>query len=240
MKKIVAATSAVALSLSMTSVAFAAGESDQINLQVEVLDTLTMDCFDLAGGVGDTDVVLGTNTNPGAGFVVAGVPAIGSSRCNVITNDDSGYYLTLENSSSQAGGTGSVLSHVDPHTSVVYNIADQAAAVTAPASWSGTGLGFSVINFPDTTRGNNTLGTTWGASNPSTPCLAGDAGGTDDAVYAGVPASAATIAAVPEYAAATTTTDVCYKVDVPSTQQSGIYTGQVTFTATSDASSYIL
>lgn len=237
MKKIVAGTSALALSLSMTSVAFAATDNQAINLNVEVVDTLSMDCWDLAGIAGDTSVALGTDTNPGAGMVTAGVPAVGSSRCEVITNDDQGYYLTIDNTSSQAGGTGSVLSHVDPNTGDVYNIADKTTAIATPEAWAGTGLGFSVIAFPDGTPANNTLGGIWG--NPATPCLAGDNVGTDDADYAGIPTSAEAIAAVPEYNAGTTTTDVCYKVDVPSTQQSGLYSGQVTFTATSDASAYL-
>ena len=258
MKKIIAGTSALALSLSMTSVAFAATDNQAINLEVEVVDTLSMDCYDSAGTTGDTTVTLGTALNPGAGMVTAGVPAVGQSTCDVITNDDQGYYLTIEKTTegvtwADAGGIGTgittgttVLTHEDANLDGTwYNITDQAAWTPGTpnnATWAGTGLGFSVVSFPDTTPANNTLGTAW-AVTPGVGegvCLDGESADDDVALYAGVPNAAAAIAAVPEYNAGTTTTEVCYKVDVPSTQQSGQYGGQVTFTATSDASDYIL
>ncbi len=257
MKKIIAGTSALALSLSMTSVAFAQNATDNqaINLEVEVVDTLSMDCFDVAQGTGFTTVVLGTTGDPG--MVTAGVPAVGKSRCQVVTNDDEGYYLTIEKTTegvtwADAGGVGTgttnqttVLTHEDVNIDGTwYDIADKAAwnyGVTTPALWSGTGLGFSVVAFPDATLANNDFSGTWvtTAGAGEGLCLDGEATDDDVAVYAGVPDAAEAIAAVPEYTAGTTTTDVCYKVDVPPTQESGVYGGQVTFTATADASDYI-
>lgn len=264
MKKIVAGTSVVALSLAMTSQMVSAANQDQaINLEVEVVDTLSMDCYDAAGVSGDTTVTLG-DTTTGAGLVTAGVPSVGASTCDVTTNDDQGYFLTIEKTTEtvswadQVNGegigtglsdAGTVLTHEDGNSDGTwYGIPDQTAysyAATTPAggTWSGTGLGFSVVNFPDTSLANNDFTSVWAEGTIGTDvCLDGSAvtaGGTDNALYAGVPDGAEAIAAVPEYNANTTTTNVCYKVDVDATQQSGQYAGQVTFTATSDAATYL-
>lgn len=257
MKKIVAATSAIALSLSMTSVAFAATDSGNIQLEVEVLDTLSMDCYDVDGGLGDTMVTLGDSTT-GAGNVVAGVPSVGKSRCNVTTNDDQGYYLSIMRSTEDvtwAGANGSgqyatatnVLIHEDPNLDGTwYEIPDTLTAFdeatpSTTNTWTdGTtkGFGFSVVAFPDSSVANNALADNWTTTGDL--CVDGTGPATDVAEYAGVPAANEAIAAVPEYSATATTTDVCYKVDVLPTQQSGDYAGQVTFTATSDASAYLL
>lgn len=255
MKKIVAATSAIALSLSMTSVAFAATDSGNIQLEVEVLDTLSMDCYDAAGGLGDTVVTLGDSTT-GAGMVVAGVPSVGKSRCNVTTNDDQGYYLSIMRSTEDvtwagANGTGqdatatNVLIHEDPNIDGTwYEIPDTLTAyteTTAGNAWvDGTtkGFGFSVVDFPDGgDLAHNALDNNWALTGE----LCKDGTANDDvALYAGVPSANQAISAVPHYEAGVTTTDVCYKVDVLPTQQSGDYAGQVTFTATSDASAYLV
>lgn len=255
MKKIIAGVSAfsLALSLTTTSFALAATDSGNIQLEVEVLDTLSMDCYDAAGGPGDTTVALSDSTS-GTGMVVAGTPSVGKSRCNVLTNDDQGYYLTLEKSTedvtwSDVNGigtglsdAGTVLTHEDVNVDGLwYDIADLTAysyASPGTAVWvDGTtkGLGFSVVAFPDTNTNNNLLDEAWTLS--GTLCADGTAG-SDVAKYSGIPYSPEAIAGVTQYEAATTTTDVCYKVDVPSTQESGQYGGQVTFTATSDASTY--
>lgn len=274
MKKIVAGTSAIALSLSMTSFALAATDNQSINLEVEVVDTLSMDCYDYGQSTGDTTVTLSDSTT-GTGLVTAGVPSVGASTCDVTTNDDQGYYLTIErttedvtwgdgdgnvetgeNGDGQYAGATAVLIHEDVNIDDTwYQIPDLTAysytALTpAGTTWTtGTdiGLGFSVVNSPDNEDGtdmdNNDLQGVWVEGTIGTDaCLDGTADPTDandTAVYAGVPASAETISAVPEYEASSTTTNVCYKVDVASTQQSGEYAGQVTFTATSDASAYL-
>ena len=258
MKKIVAGTSAIALSLSMTSFALAASDNQSINLEVEVVDTLSMDCYDSAGVSGDTTVTLGDSTT-GAGLVTAGVPSVGKSTCDVTTNDDQGYFLTIEKTTEavtwddQVNGegigtgisdAGTVLTHEDGNVDGDwYGIPDKTPytyGTPNTAAWSGVGLGFSVIDFPDTTGTgtNNTLADTWVTTGDL--CLDGTAaaGTPDQAIYAGVPDTAEAIAGVAQYESNTTTTEVCYKVDVDATQQSGQYAGQVTFTATSDASSY--
>ena len=205
--------------------------AEPIDLNVEVRDTLTLDCYDTAGTTGDYDVSIGTTTDPGK--VTAGIPAVGQSTCTVTTNDDQGYYLTIIDDNAAASA---VLTHDDPNTSTTYEISDLTQFPTT-TNWSAPttkGLGFSVINFPDTNLTNNTLDGIWTETGT---CPEGAAADTND--YAGVPDTAQTIAAVTQYEANQTTTNICYKVDVPASQASGQYTGSVTYTATSDASSYL-
>ena len=202
-----------------------------IDINVEVQDTLTLDCFDTATGTGDLNVTLGTTTDPGK--VTAGTPAVGQSTCTVTTNDDQGYYLTLMDDNA---ATNTVLTHTDPHTGSTYEIQDltQFPTTTTWTTPTTKGLGFSVVTFPDTQTDNNTLDETWTNTNQ---CPEGT--NPDTNTYAGIPDTAETISAVTQYESLSTTTNICYKVDVPASQASGVYQGSVTYTATSDASSYL-
>jgi uncharacterized protein (TIGR02145 family)/uncharacterized delta-60 repeat protein len=206
-----------------------------LNINTEVLDTLTMDCYESTNGSGTYDVLLGTVSNPG--YVTAGTPAIGQSTCTVTTNDDQGYYLTVEDDN---GISSTVLTHTDPNTGTLYEIQDLTHwndTTLTTENWNPPttkGLGFSVITFPDTDTANNIFDGIW---NETGNCPEGT--NTDTNNYAGFPDTPETIAAVPQYTANHTTTNICYKVDVPTSQPSGVYTGSVTYTATSDASSYL-
>ena len=202
-----------------------------IDINVEVQDTLTLDCYDTQGTTGDYTVTLGTTTDPGK--VTPGSPATGQSTCTVTTNDDQGYYLTLIDDNA---ATNTVLTHTDPHTGSIYEIQDltQFPATTTWTTPITKGLGFSVVTFPDTQTDNNILDETW--TNTS---LCPEGNNPDTNTYAGIPDTAETISAVTQYESLSTTTNICYKVDVPASQASGQYTGSVTYTATSDASSYL-
>jgi uncharacterized delta-60 repeat protein len=206
-----------------------------LNINTEVLDTLTMDCYETTNGSGTYDVLLGTVSNPG--YVTAGTPAIGQSTCTVTTNDDQGYYLTVEDDN---GISSTVLTHTDPNTGALYEIQDLTHwndTTLTTESWNPPttkGLGFSIITFPDTDTSNNIFDGIWTETGN---CPEGTTADTND--YAGIPDTPETIAAVPQYTANHTTTNICYKVDVPTSQPSGVYTGSVTYTATSDASSYL-
>jgi hypothetical protein len=206
-----------------------------LNINTEVLDTLTMDCYESTNGSGTYDVLLGTVSNPG--YVTAGTPAIGQSTCTVTTNDDQGYYLTVEDDN---GISSTVLTHTDPNTGAIYEIQDLTPwndTTLTTENWNPPttkGLGFSVITFPDTDTANNIFDGIW--TNTGN-CPEGTTPDSND--YAGIPDTPETIAAVPQYTANHTTTNICYKVDVPTSQPSGTYTGSVTYTATSDASSYL-
>jgi len=206
---------------------------DEIDINVEVQETLSLDCYDKEGTSGDHDVTLGTS-----GIVTAGTPVTGESTCNVTTNDDQGYYLTVINSSTN-GSTGNVLEHQDPNTPATWYSIDDITAwddttiggQTGLTSWTNgttTGLGFSVISFPEASLTNNDFENTW---------VDGTCGEASNQ-YAGIPDTAQAISAVTSYQETSTSTDICYKVDVPPSQQSGVYAGQVTYTATTDASSY--
>jgi hypothetical protein len=206
-----------------------------LNINTEVLDTLTMDCYESTNGSGTYDVLLGTVSNPG--YVTAGTPAIGQSTCTVTTNDDQGYYLTVEDDN---GISSTVLTHTDPNTGAIYEIQDLTPwndTTLTTENWTTPttkGLGFSIITFPDTDTANNIFDGIWTETGN---CPEGTTPDSND--YAGIPDTPETIAAVPQYTANHTTTNICYKVDVPTSQPSGTYTGSVTYTATSDASSYL-
>ncbi len=204
---------------------------DDLNLNVEVNATLSMDCYDKDGSTGDYDVILGTIANPG--IVIAGTPAVGQSTCIVTTNDTQGYYLSMINDN---GASNTTLVHSN-NTDEIPDLTqfDQTTKVTE--SWNAPttkGLGFSVIQFPQADTTNNTFNNIWTTS--GNLCEEGIT--SDDADYAGVPQTAQVVAAHTAYNSTSSTTDVCYKVDVSPSQPSGVYTGSVTYTATSDASGF--
>ncbi|XLQ19915.1 MAG: hypothetical protein ACKUBY_05015 [Candidatus Moraniibacteriota bacterium] len=204
---------------------------DDLNLNVEVNATLSMDCYDKDGSTGDYDVILGTVANPG--IVIAGTPAVGQSTCIVTTNDTQGYYLSMINDN---GASNTTLVHSN-NTDEIPDLTqfDQTTKVTE--SWNAPttkGLGFSVIQFPQNDTTHNTFNNIWTTSGD----LCEEGTTNDDAEYAGVPQTAQAIAAYTAYNSTSSTTDVCYKVDVSPSQPSGVYTGSVTYTATSDASGY--
>ena len=91
------------------------------------------------------------------------------------------------------------------------------------------------MNIPEDSA-NNPINTQWTTSASGGTCPQGTDADTN--IYAAMPDSAEAISAVVNYSATSTITDVCYKVDVTPSQPSGTYTGSVTYTATSDASSY--
>ncbi len=263
LNKVIAGTSAVALSLAVAGAGSVFADtingtnngsgdmeaSHALNLEVEVQDTLSLDCYDITASSGDHTVTLGTAGAPG--IVTAGTPAVGGSTCDVTTNDDQGYYLTMENSTSGTNGATDVLQHTDVNApGTTYQITEvgltewdwtegAGGSASATVDWDATdptGLGFSVMNVPEVDATHNSLNDEWGTAVSGGACVEGI--GADDNVYAGIPDSPEAISAVVSYSATETSTDVCYKVDVTAVQQSGDYAGQVTFTATTDASTY--
>ncbi|MEA1936656.1 MAG: hypothetical protein U9N04_00915 [Patescibacteria group bacterium] len=197
-KKIIAGTSVIALSLSMTSVALAATDSDGVNLSVIVAENMTLDCG------ADVDI-------DGGGSLTAGTPESNSTTCTITTNDEDGYDLSVVNDFA----SGTVLRNSNGSGSD-WEIADYAGTIATPTTWTGTGLGFSVFAAPDKE-------VKWGTG---TTChAAGNA-------YAAFPDSDTVITNVADYSNSETTIDICYRVDVPSTQASGEYAGSVTYTAT--------
>ena len=133
-----------------------------------------------------------------------------ASVASVTTNAANGYTLGVHDGSA----TNSALRN---GATSVY-ISDYAGTIAAPTTWTGTGLGVTLF-AADTSK--NT--TQWGAG--TTVC---------DSLnqYAGVPAAATTAHTVTGFRSGADTSSWGWKIDAPSTQETGTYTGNVTFTAT--------
>ena len=181
-----------------------ATDTDQVTLQLSVNQTLALDC------IGGTPVDLGALT--------PGTAVYNSTTCTTTTNADAGYDLKVKRDDADTT--------LDLTTSATTNITDKTAwDPTASsnagnaATWTGTGLAFGVY------ASTATKSTTWWGT--GTAC--------DDALnkYAGFPTAYATIMDHDSYSAGSTTTSVCYKVDVPGTQPSGSYDGTITYQAVS-------
>ncbi len=96
-------------------------------------------------------------------------------------------------------------------------IPDYAGTITTPTSWTGTGLGVGLY-AADTNKEAK-----WGTG--TTVCDANNK-------YAGVPASATTAHTVTGYRDTADTSSWSWKIDTPNDQETGYYSGNVTFTAT--------
>ncbi len=155
-------------------------------------------------------------TSPVAlGALTPGTPVYNSDVCTTTTNANGGYNLAVKRDDADT-----TMDHASDATA---NITDKTAWDPTGSgnaeTWTGTGLGFTV--YASTATKNTTW---WGAG---TAC--------DDALneYAGFPTAYANIMQHTSYSSGSTTTSICYKLDVPSTQKSGAYDGTVTFQATS-------
>ncbi len=92
-------------------------------------------------------------------------------------------------------------------------IASYAGTITTPTAWSGAGFGFSIINGSDVDEAK------WGSS-PNNK-------------YAGIPTVDTMFYNKSGYTSGADNTTIEYKIDVPSSQKSGLYTNTVTYTAMS-------
>jgi len=181
-----------------------ATDTDQVTLQLSVNQTIAIDCDGL------TPVNIGSLT--------PGTPVYNSTTCTTTTNADAGYDLKVQRD--DADTTMDLIG--TPATNITDKTAWDPTAGAGngnAATWSGTGLAFGV--YASTATKNTTW---WGTG---TAC--------DDAnnKYAGFPTAYATIMDHDTYSASSTTTSVCYKVDVPGTQPSGSYDGTITYQAVS-------
>lgn len=143
-----------------------------------------------------------------------GTPVSGSTVCTTTTNANGGYDLSVKRDDADTT--------MDHSTDDTTNITDKTAwNRTTPnaAAYATTGLAFSV--FASTATKNTTW---WGTG---TSCH--DA----NSLYAGFPTAYTNIMEHSAYSSGSTTTSICYRVDVPTTQKSGSYTGAVTYQVTS-------
>ncbi len=202
MKKIIVGMSVIIFSLSTTSITFAAVDTDGVNLSATIGESMTLACG------ADVDI-------DGGGSVTAGTPESNSTTCTVTTNDNDGYNLQIADDNA---GSDALVNGSNTITDKTAWDPTAAAGNGNAVAWSGTGLGFSV--YASTATKNTTW---WGT---------GSACHDANNKYAGLPDSATNIMEHTAYSSSSTTTSICYRVDVPATQASGEYSGSVTYTAT--------
>jgi len=164
--------------------------TDQIDLSVEVATAIDISC-----------------PNPSAfGTLTAGTPETTTATCTVTTNGENGYNLQIkkDNATTLTNGANSIPDKTAWDSSTPNS-----------AVWSGTGLGFRVMQ----TGTDEGYSTTWWGTDDTDP----------NALYAGLPSSYETILNDTTYSSSSTETVVEFKVDVSASQASGTYTGTATF-----------
>jgi hypothetical protein len=201
MKKIVAGTCTLAMTLSMTSIALADTKTatQGQTLTTDIQDVLTMTCLDASNEVANDHVVELGNLTPGT-------PVTGATVCTVLTNSDNGYTLNVKR---------------DDATTTMEKDSDNAVDIedlNGVTLWDGStlGLGFTIdpVIVP-----TNTVAGSIGWANAGASYDGFTAGGTD-------------ILTTEDYVETAQDTQINYKLDVPSTQQSGTYSGTITYTVT--------
>ena len=166
------------------------------------LDVTVAETISLSCG---TDVSLGTLT--------PGTPVSGSTVCTTTTNANGGYDFAVKRDDADT-----TMDHSTDSSTNITDKTDWDRATPNAAAYSGTGLAFSV--FASTATKNTTW---WGT---------GAACHDEDNLYAGFPTSYTNVMEHASYSSGSTTTSICYRVDVPATQKSGSYTGSVTYQVT--------
>ena len=174
-----------------------------VTLQTNVQEVITLTCDSATVNLGN---------------LVPGTPVTGTSVCTGTTNANGGYNLAVLRNDATTTMDKTTDATIDITDKTVWDPAASAGAGNA-ATWSGTGLGFTV--FASTATKSNTW---WG-----TGTTVIDANNK----YAGFPAAYADIMRHTTYSATATTTSIGYKLDVPTTQKSGAYDGIITYQATS-------
>ena len=173
------------------------------SLSATIQENLTLTC----GGDIDLD-----NTTT----LIPGIPQSNITTCTVTTNDAEGYDLQLTDDR----GSNNTLQHTTQGSTIDGQIQDKTPwNPTSPnaTNYTGEGLAFGILTS------NATKNNTWWGT--------GDTCDDTDQLYAGIPQSDTTIMEHTSYSNTQTDTEICYRVNVPSTQISGEYTGSVTYTA---------
>lgn len=190
--------------LAGASVAFA-DNPDAITLTTTVMGTVALSCDQ----TGNPD---GTPKTVELGTLTAGTPVTGSTTCTVTTNNATGYTLNVKRDDADTT--------MDNTADAAVNIADLPNTIAGtspnnPIPWvDGTtkGLGYTVAST-SATGGN----ITWANAGAN---------------YVGFTTAGENIMVSTGYDATSTTTVINYRLDVPSTQQTGTYDGVITYTAT--------
>ena len=176
------------------------------NLTLEVPSNLSLSCTQ-SEQTNDTTIEFGTLT--------PGTPLTQQLTCTTTTNSPNGYTLQTKRD--------------DPDTTMD-KTTDNTQNITDRTNWdpqnpnatlwqtNDTGLAFTVIS---STANKDTQW--WGT---------GTTKDDPNNKYAGFPQTAQTIVNYTQYNQNATITDIAYKLDIPTTQQAGIYDGTVTYQAT--------
>lgn len=206
MKKYLYGVSALVLSFSIVSGIFntESAKAATVSLSTTVQSYLN---FSITGG---GTVSFGSLT---PGTPIAG-PATGTVA-SVTTNAVNGYTIGV---SDGIAASNSSLVHTDAATYITD--ATNSGTLASPALWvnaTTTGLGVTLYAADTTKEGIWGTGTTY-----------------SDALnkYAAVPQNATTGHTVTGYHASADTSSWAFKIDVPNTQKTGSYSGNITFTAT--------
>lgn len=148
----------------------------------------------------------------GFGSLTPGTPIAAPADgtvASVATNAANGYTVGL----SDGSGTDSSMIHTDATTAIL----DYAGTIAVPTSWTGTGVGITLFAADTSKNAKWGTGTTYNDANNK---------------YAGVPATATTAHTVTGFHASADTSTWGFEIDVPNSQKTGVYSGDVTFTAT--------
>ena len=174
------------------------------SLSATIQETMTLTC----GGDIDLD---------NATTLIPGIPESNTTTCTVTTNDAQGYNLSIANDRAPQYTLYHTTQSTDPNGQIPDKTPWDPNTPNAQA-FTGDGLAFGILSS-DATKNN----TWWGTG---TAC--------DDAnqLYAGIPQTDQNIIEHTTYTNTATDTEICYRINVPSTQIAGEYTGSVTYTAT--------
>ena len=190
-----------------TAISTQSTQSTPQNITTDVQDVLSLDCTH--DNTANDHIVEFGNLTPGT-------PVTASTTCTVTTNSDQGYTLAVKRNTIDAT--------MDKDGEDTTNIPDRTA-------WNPTGTGNAqqwqisdanlAFTIYDTTATKDT--TWWGTGTTQT-----DANNK----YAGFPTDYTNIMNHTQYNQTATTTNIGYKLDVPTTQKSGIYSGDITYQVT--------
>ena len=175
------------------------------NISATIQETMTLSC----GADIDLD-----NATP----LIPGIPQSNTTTCTVTTNDAEGYNLSIADDR----GSSNTLYHATLSASPDGQIQDKTpwdpTGSGNAQAWTGDGMGFGILSSEATKNS-----TWWGTGNTC-----------DDTnqLYAGFPNTDQNILEHTSYTNTATDTEICYRINVPSTQIAGEYTGSVTYTAT--------
>lgn len=178
--------------------ATAADDTEQATITVTVTESISLSC--------DDTLALGSLT--------AGTAVSNHITCSTTTNAANGYELGVMRDDATTT--------LDLIADGSVNISDKTAwNGSNGATWSGTGLGFRVMQTGTTSGLYNS--TYWGSDD-----------NIANALYAGFPTSNTLIAELTSYSATATDVEVEARLDVAGTQAAGAYDGTITFQATTN------